>query len=42
MNLILILPSITFLNPKLLGFIFSTKNSQNWGVKCEKLNLRKT
>ena len=35
--------SITFLNPKILGFLFSTKNSLTvWGVKCEKLNFRKS
>ena len=34
--------SITFLNPKSLGFLFSTKNSPTWGVKCEKLNFRKS
>ena len=27
--------SITFLNPKILGFLFPTKNSLTWGVKCE-------
>ena len=27
-----------FLNPKILGFIFSTKNSPAQGVKCEKKN----
>ena len=27
--------SITFLNPKMLGFLFSTKNSLTWEVKCE-------
>ena len=34
--------STTFLNPKILGFLFSTKNSLTWGVKCEKLNSRKS
>ena len=34
--------SITFLNPKILGFLFSTKNSLTWGLKCEKLNFRKS
>ena len=28
--------SITFLNPKTLGFLFRTKNSLTWSVKCEK------
>ena len=27
--------SIAFLNPKMLGFLFSTKNSVTWEVKCE-------
>ena len=27
--------SITFLSPKILDFVFSTKNSLTWGVKCE-------
>ena len=27
--------SITFLNPKILGFLFSTKNSLTWEEKCE-------
>ena len=26
--------SITFLNPKILGFLFPRKNSLTWGVKC--------
>ena len=34
--------SITFLNPTILGFLFSTKNSLTLGVKCEKLNFRKS
>ena len=34
--------SITCLNLKILGFLFSTKNSQTWGVKCETLNFRKS
>ena len=29
-------PSITFLNPKTLGFLFRTKNSLTWSVECEK------
>ena len=27
--------SITFLNPKILGFVFPTENSLTWEVKCE-------
>ena len=27
--------SITFLNPKNLGFLFSMKNSLTWEVKCK-------
>ena len=34
--------SIAFFNSKILGFLFSTKNSLTWAVKCEKLNLRKS
>ena len=35
--------SMTFLNPKILGFLFSTKNSLTaWEVKCKKLNFRKS
>ena len=34
--------SVTFLNPKILGFLCSKKNSLTWGVKCEKSNLRKS
>ena len=30
--------SITFLNPTILGFLFPTKNSLTWGMKCGKLN----
>ena len=33
--------SITFLNPKILGFLFPSKNSLACGVKCEKLKLHK-
>ena len=29
--------SITFLNPKILGFVFSQKNSLTWEIKCENL-----
>ena len=28
--------SIAFLSPKILGFLFSTKNSLTWEAKCEK------
>ena len=34
--------SITVLNPKTLGFLFSMKNSLTLGVKCEKLSFRKS
>ena len=34
--------SITLFNLKILGFLFSTKNSLAWGVKREKLNFRKS
>ena len=34
--------SITLFNLKILGFLFPTKNSLAWGVKCEKLNFRKS
>ena len=30
---------ITFLNAQILGFLFSTKNSLTWEVKCENYNL---
>ena len=40
--LILIPLSIAFLNRKILGFLFTTKNSLTWGVKYEKLNFRKS
>ena len=33
--------SIAFFNSKILGFLFSTKNSITSAVKCEKLNLTK-
>ena len=33
--------SDTFLSPKILGFLFSTKNSLTSGVKYEKLIVRK-
>ena len=42
-NLIFLIPlSITFLNPRILGFLFWTKNSLTWTVKCEKFNFRKS
>ena len=34
-RIFLILLSVAFSNPKILGFFFSTKNSLNWGLKCE-------
>ena len=34
--------SITFFNPKILGFLFPTKNSLTWDAKCEKSNFRKS
>ena len=34
--------SVTFLNPKILGFLFCTKNSLTWGVKCEKKKKKKS
>ena len=33
---------IVFSNPNILCFFFATKNSRTWGVKCEKLSLRKS
>ena len=42
MRILLIPFFITFLNPKILGFLFSTKNSPTRGVKCEKSNYRKS
>ena len=40
MRIFLIPLSITFLNPKILGFHFSTKKSLAVGEKCEKLNFK--
>ena len=37
-----LLLSFTFLNPKILGFLLPTKASLTWGVKCEKLDFRKS
>ena len=34
-TIFLILLSITFSNPKILGFLFCMKNSLTWAVKCE-------
>ena len=34
--------SIIFLNPKILGSLFCMENSPTWGVKCEKLDFRKS
>ena len=43
MEIIFLIPlSITFLNPKILGFFFSSKNSLTLGAKCEKLNFRRS
>ena len=33
--------SITFFNPKIFGFLFCTKNSLTWGVKCETKKKKK-
>ena len=38
-RIFLIPRSITFLSPKILGFLFSTKNTLTWGVNCEKLSI---
>ena len=32
---------MAFLNSKILGFLFTTKNSQTWGVKCKEVELQK-
>ena len=42
MRIFLIPLSIIFSNPKVLGFLFSTKNSLTQEVKCEKINFKKT
>ena len=35
--------SITFINPKILGFLaFFYEKKNSWGVKCEKLSFRKS
>ena len=39
MRIFVIPLSITFLNLKILGLLFPTKNSLTWGMKCE--NRRK-
>ena len=31
---------ITLLDPKILGFLFTTKDCLTWGLKCEKLKFR--
>ena len=42
MRIFLIPLAITFLCPERgLGFVFSKKNSLNWGVKCMKFILQK-
>ena len=33
---------LAFLNSKIEGFLFSTKKSLTLGMKCEKLNFRKS
>ena len=33
---------IAFLSPKILSFLFTTKNSLTWGVKSENSNFRKS
>ena len=33
---------LAFFNPKIEGFLFSTKKSLTLGMKCEKLNFRKS
>ena len=40
LRIFLMLPSIAFLDPKILGFLFTTKDSLTWGQKCEKLHFR--
>ena len=40
LRIFLMLPSIAFLDPKILGFLFTMKDSLNWGQKCEKLHFR--
>ena len=32
--------STAFLDPKILGFLFTTKDCLTWGLKCEKLKFR--
>ena len=31
---------IAFLDPKILGFLFTKKDSLTWGLKCERLKFR--
>ena len=40
LRIFLMLPSIAFLDPKILGFLFTTKDSLTGGQKCEKLHFR--
>ena len=42
MRIFLIPLSITIFNPNIFGFLFSTKNRLNWGMKCEKSKFRKS
>ena len=41
MGIFLIPISIIFFNPKILVFLFYTKNSLTQEVKCEKVSFRK-
>ena len=41
-RIFLSLLSITYFNLNILSFLFSSKNSLIWGVKCEKLNFKKS
>ena len=40
LRIFLMLLSIAFLDPKMLGFLFTMKDSLTWGQKCEKLHFR--
>ena len=42
MRIFLIPLYVGFLNLKILGFLFTTKNSPTWAEKCEKLDFRKS
>ena len=35
-------PQVSILDPKIVDFLFSPKNSLAWGVKCENFNVRKS